>query len=157
MQIRTWEMHARAEQGVAAHWAYKDRDPNAGDLPWLNRIVDWQSETSDPDEFMQRLKVDLEQDEVFVFTPKGKVVTPPVDATPIDFAYAIHTEVATPASGPGRAGWCRSTCRPRRHHRDLHLQGGGRGPVTGLAADRERQCRAPRSASGSPGSGGGRH
>jgi GTP diphosphokinase / guanosine-3',5'-bis(diphosphate) 3'-diphosphatase len=93
VQIRTWEMHARAEQGVAAHWAYKDRDPNQGDLPWLNRIVDWQSETSDPDEFMQRLKVDLEQDEVFVFTPKGKVVTLPVDATPIDFAYAIHTEV----------------------------------------------------------------
>ncbi len=93
VQIRTWEMHARAEQGVAAHWAYKDRDPNAGDLPWLNRIVDWQSETSDPDEFMQRLKIDLEQDEVFVFTPKGKVVTLPVDATPIDFAYAIHTEV----------------------------------------------------------------
>ena len=62
VQIRTWEMHARAEQGVAAHWAYKDRDPNAGDLPWLNRIVDWQSETTDPDEFMQRLKIDLEQD-----------------------------------------------------------------------------------------------
>jgi GTP pyrophosphokinase len=93
VQIRTWEMHARAEQGVAAHWAYKDRDPNAADMPWLNRIVDWQSETSDPDEFMQRLKVDLEQDEVFVFTPKGKVVTLPVGATPIDFAYAIHTEV----------------------------------------------------------------
>jgi GTP diphosphokinase / guanosine-3',5'-bis(diphosphate) 3'-diphosphatase len=93
VQIRTWEMHARAEQGVAAHWAYKDRDTSAADMPWLNRIVDWQSETSDPDEFMQRLKVDLEQDEVFVFTPKGKVVTLPVGATPIDFAYAIHTEV----------------------------------------------------------------
>ncbi|MFP3899629.1 MAG: RelA/SpoT family protein [Acidimicrobiia bacterium] len=94
VQIRTWEMHARAEQGVAAHWAYKDRDPkDAGDLPWLNRIVDWQSETTDPDEFMQKLKIDLEQDEVFVFTPKGKVVTLPMGATPIDFAYAIHTEV----------------------------------------------------------------
>ena len=93
VQIRTWEMHGRAEQGVAAHWAYKDRDTNSVDMPWLNRIVDWQSETSDPDEFMQRLKIDLEQDEVFVFTPKGKVVTLPVDATPIDFAYAIHTEV----------------------------------------------------------------
>ncbi len=93
VQIRTWEMHARAEQGVAAHWAYKDRDPKDSDLPWLNRIVDWQSETTDPDEFMQRLKIDLEHDEVFVFTPKGKVVTLPVGATPIDFAYAIHTEV----------------------------------------------------------------
>jgi GTP pyrophosphokinase len=96
VQIRTVEMHARAEQGVAAHWAYKDRDGNGGgdtDLVWLNRIVDWQQETSDPDEFMTRLKVDLEQDEVFVFTPKGKVVTLPVGATPIDFAYSIHTEV----------------------------------------------------------------
>jgi GTP pyrophosphokinase len=93
VQIRTWEMHARAEQGIAAHWAYKDREANVADMPWLNRIVDWQSETSDPDEFMQRLKIDLEQDEVFVFTPKGKVITLPVGATPIDFAYAIHTEV----------------------------------------------------------------
>src|ERR671919_913972 len=62
VQIRTWEMHARAEQGVAAHWAYKDGDTKSADMPWLSRIVDWQSETSDPDEFMTRLKVDLEQD-----------------------------------------------------------------------------------------------
>jgi GTP pyrophosphokinase len=94
VQIRTWEMHARAEQGVAAHWNYKEDDPKAmTDLPWLSRIVDWQQETTDPDEFMEKLKIDLEQDEVFVFTPKGKVVTLPVGATPIDFAYAIHTEV----------------------------------------------------------------
>jgi GTP pyrophosphokinase len=93
VQIRTREMHARAEQGVAAHWAYKDRDDSDTDLMWLNRIVDWQLETTDPEEFMARLKVDLEQDEVFVFTPKGKVVTLPVGATPIDFAYSIHTEV----------------------------------------------------------------
>jgi len=94
VQIRTSEMHARAEQGVAAHWQYKEGDRKAdGDLPWLNRIIDWQSETTDPDEFMQNLKIDLEQDEVFVFTPKGKVVTLPVGATPIDFAYSIHTEV----------------------------------------------------------------
>jgi GTP diphosphokinase / guanosine-3',5'-bis(diphosphate) 3'-diphosphatase len=94
VQIRTWEMHARAEQGVAAHWTYKGLDPKTiVDLPWLSRIVDWQQETTDPDEFMEKLKVDLEQDEVFVFTPKGKVVTLPVGSTPIDFAYAIHTEV----------------------------------------------------------------
>ena len=94
VQIRTWEMHARAEQGVAAHWQYKDLDGTpAADVAWLNRIVDWQSETSDPDEFMENLKIDLEQDEVFVFTPKGKVVTLAAGATPIDFAYAIHTEV----------------------------------------------------------------
>src|SRR5687767_7724918 len=95
VQIRTWEMHARAEQGVAAHWQYKDVDgaSSVADAAWLNRIVDWQSETQDPDEFMQNLKIDLEQDEVFVFTPKGKVVTLAAGATPIDFAYAIHTEV----------------------------------------------------------------
>ena len=94
VQIRTAEMHARAEQGVAAHWQYKEGEKReSGDLPWLNRIIDWQSETTDPDEFMQNLKIDLEQDEVFVFTPKGKVVTMPMGATPIDFAYSIHTEV----------------------------------------------------------------
>ncbi len=95
VQIRTWEMHARAEQGVAAHWSYKDRDPSnpAADMAWLNGIIDWQLETSDPDEFMRNLKVDLEQDEVFVFTPKGNVVTLASGATPVDFAYAIHTEV----------------------------------------------------------------
>ena len=75
VQIRTYEMHARAEQGVAAHWQYKDGSSEPADVAWLNRIIDWQSETSDPDEFMNNLKIDLEQDEVFVFTPKGKVVT----------------------------------------------------------------------------------
>jgi len=95
VQIRTWEMHARAEQGVAAHWQYKDVNGAAAsaDATWLNRIIDWQSETQDPDEFMTNLKIDLEQDEVFVFTPKGKVVTLAAGATPIDFAYAIHTDV----------------------------------------------------------------
>jgi guanosine-3',5'-bis(diphosphate) 3'-pyrophosphohydrolase len=93
VQIRTVEMHRRAEFGVAAHWSYKENDNAATDLAWLNRIVDWQSETSDPGEFMANLKTDLEQDEVFVFTPKGKVVTLPIGATPVDFAYAIHTEV----------------------------------------------------------------
>src|SRR5687767_4547585 len=95
VQIRTWEMHARAEQGVAAHWQYKDTEGAAAvaDVAWLNRIIDWQSETEDPDEFMNNLKIDLEQDEVFVFTPKGRVITLAAGATPIDFAYAIHTEV----------------------------------------------------------------
>ena len=93
VQIRTLEMHRRAEFGVAAHWNYKDNHESTADLAWLNRIVDWQQETSDPDEFMANLKVDLEQDEVFVFTPKGRVITLPKGATTIDFAYAIHTEV----------------------------------------------------------------
>jgi GTP pyrophosphokinase len=98
VQIRTTEMHARAEIGVAAHWMYKDpgADRSAASpesLAWLNRIIDWQRETADPGEFMANLRVDLDQDEVFVFTPQGEVVSLPVGATPIDFAYAIHTEV----------------------------------------------------------------
>jgi GTP diphosphokinase / guanosine-3',5'-bis(diphosphate) 3'-diphosphatase len=68
-------------------------DGNTSDIDWLNRIIDWQAEVSDPAQFMENLKTDLEQDEVFVFTPKGKVITLPVDSTPIDFAYAVHTEV----------------------------------------------------------------
>src|SRR5438105_10794163 len=92
VQIRTREMHRRAEFGVAAHWGYKEHTPDT-DTAWLQRIVDWQQETSDPREFMESLKIDLEQDEVFVFTPKGDVVTLPAQATPIDFAYSIHTEV----------------------------------------------------------------
>jgi guanosine-3',5'-bis(diphosphate) 3'-pyrophosphohydrolase len=92
VQIRTWEMNARAEYGVAAHWEYKDRRPGS-DMAWLSRIVEWQQETSDPNQFMADLKVELESDEVFVFTPKGRVVNLPVGATPVDFAYAIHTEV----------------------------------------------------------------
>ncbi|TMK89237.1 MAG: bifunctional (p)ppGpp synthetase/guanosine-3',5'-bis(diphosphate) 3'-pyrophosphohydrolase, partial [Actinobacteria bacterium] len=92
VQIRTREMHRRSEFGVAAHWGYKEHTPDT-DTAWLQRIVDWQQETSDPRAFMESLKIDLEQDEVFVFTPKGDVVTLPAQATPIDFAYAIHTEV----------------------------------------------------------------
>ena len=92
VQVRTAEMHQRAEFGVAAHFAYKRGTPT-DELAWLNRIVDWQQETSDPAQFMESLKVDLEQDEVYVFTPKGQVITMEKGATPIDFAYAVHTEV----------------------------------------------------------------
>jgi guanosine-3',5'-bis(diphosphate) 3'-pyrophosphohydrolase len=92
VQIRTREMHQRAEWGVAAHWAYKDGAPGA-DIDWLNRIIDWQEDVSDPAHFMESLKTDLEQDEVFVFTPKGRVITLPVGSTTVDFAYAVHTEV----------------------------------------------------------------
>ena len=92
VQLRTREMHQRAEFGVAAHFAYKIGSPT-DELAWLNRLVDWQQDTSDPAEFMETLKVDLEQDEVYVFTPKGRVITMAKGATPIDFAYAVHTEV----------------------------------------------------------------
>ena len=87
-------MHERAETGVASHYAYKDGEGDSTvDLPWLTRIVDWEKETSDPGEFMDNLKVDLDQEEVFVFTPQGAVTTLPAGSTPIDFAYAIHTDV----------------------------------------------------------------
>ena len=92
VQIRTREMHQRAEWGVAAHWAYKD-GVSAQDIDWLNRILDWQADSADPAQFMDNLKTDLEQDEVFVFTPKGKVIELPIGSTPVDFAYAIHTEI----------------------------------------------------------------
>jgi GTP diphosphokinase / guanosine-3',5'-bis(diphosphate) 3'-diphosphatase len=92
VQIRTREMHHRAEWGVAAHWAYKDGS-SAQDIDWLNRIIDWQAEVSDPAQFMESLKTDLEQDEVFAFTPKGRVITLPIQSTPVDFAYAVHTEI----------------------------------------------------------------
>src|SRR6201986_4091353 len=91
-QIRTVEMHNRAERGIAAHWGYKER-ASASDIAWLQRIVDWQEETADPNEFLASLKLDLEQDEVFVFTPKGDGMTLPTGATPVDFASSTQTEV----------------------------------------------------------------
>ncbi len=91
-QIRTLEMHNRAERGIAAHWGYKEK-ATASDIAWLTRIVDWSTESTDPVEFLETLKLDLETDEVFVFTPKGDVMTLPVHATPVDFAYSIHTEI----------------------------------------------------------------
>ncbi|MDZ7733420.1 MAG: TGS domain-containing protein [Acidimicrobiia bacterium] len=93
VQIRTAEMHGRAEYGIAAHWSYKDGSPRRGHRLAATDASTGSHETSDPGEFMANLKVDLEQDEVFVFTPKGDVVTLPAGATPVDFAYAIHTEV----------------------------------------------------------------
>ena len=152
VQIRTQEMHRRAEFGVAAHWGYKEREP-ADDMLWLQRMVDWQQETSDPGEFMEALKIDLEEDEVFVFTPKGKVITLAAGATPVDFAYAIHTDVGHRCIGArvnGRLVPLDSGARLGRHGRDLHQQGRGRGPEPRLAAVRRaRRRRRPRSASGS--------
>jgi guanosine-3',5'-bis(diphosphate) 3'-pyrophosphohydrolase len=98
VQIRTQEMHQRAEWGVASHWAYKDT-ATENDIDWLNRIIDWQGEVSDPRQFLEILKTDLEQDELFVFTPKGRVITLPVLSTPVDFAYAVHTEVGHSCMG----------------------------------------------------------
>jgi len=96
VQIRTEEMHHMAEEGIAAHWKYKDGPVSAQDeqrLAWLRQVVEWQRDVSDPAEFLSTLKIDLYPEEVYTFTPKGKVVVLPREATPIDFAYSIHTEV----------------------------------------------------------------
>ena len=98
VQIRTEEMHRVAEEGIAAHWKYKAgegvvtaRDEER--LNWIRQLVDWQKEMTDPNEFLSSLKMDLYPDEVYTFTPKGKVVVVPADGTPVDFAYTVHTEV----------------------------------------------------------------
>ena len=98
VQIRTEEMHRIAEEGIAAHWKYKAgggavtaRDEER--LNWIRQLVEWQKEMTDPNEFLSSLKMDLYPDEVYTFTPKGKVVVVPADGTPVDFAYTIHTEV----------------------------------------------------------------
>src|SRR5256886_11304695 len=96
VQIRTEEMHKIAEEGIAAHWKYKDGPVSAQDehrLGWLRQVVEWQRDVSDPNEFLSTLKIDLYPEEVYTFTPKGKVVVLPRDSTPIDFAYSVHTEV----------------------------------------------------------------
>lgn len=98
IQIRTREMHQRAEWGVAAHWAYKG-DDETPDIDWLNRIIDWQSDIADPTQFMESLKSDLDQDEIFVFTPKGRVVGLPLGSCPVDFAYSVHTEIGNACIG----------------------------------------------------------
>jgi guanosine-3',5'-bis(diphosphate) 3'-pyrophosphohydrolase len=103
IQIRTPEMHQRAEFGVAAHWKYKQRvnsgkgaeavEQKDSDMAWLAHISDWQAETSDPGEFLESLRFEIGAKEVYVFTPQGKVIGLPAGATPVDFAYAVHTEV----------------------------------------------------------------
>lgn len=111
LQIRTFDMHRRAEYGIAAHWKYKQeavagtskvraetprttgKDDHLNDMAWLRQLLDWQKETEDPGEFLESLRFDLSRNEVFVFTPKGDVIALPAGATPVDFSYAVHTEV----------------------------------------------------------------
>ncbi len=107
LQIRTHEMHQRAEFGVAAHWKYKERMNGGGrgstsiapgaqtetDMAWLAHLSDWQAETADPGEFLDSLRFEIGAKEVYVFTPKGKVIGLPSGATPVDFSYAVHTDI----------------------------------------------------------------
>lgn len=97
IQIRTQEMHFRAEYGVAAHWKYKEQSgrttTSEEDLAWVKHLTDWQADTQDPREFLDSLRFEIGAKEVYVFTPKGKVIGLPANASPVDFAYAVHTEV----------------------------------------------------------------
>jgi guanosine-3',5'-bis(diphosphate) 3'-pyrophosphohydrolase len=97
IQIRTQEMHRIAEEGVAAHWKYKDGKPSSGDddqrITWMRQLIEWSQELQEPGEFLSTLRVDLAPVEVYAFTPKGRVLELPRGATPVDFAYTVHTEV----------------------------------------------------------------
>ena len=108
VQIRTEEMHKMAEEGIAAHWKYKDGSPVSAEdeqrLTWLRQVMEWQQDVKDPSEFLSTFKVDLYPEEVYTFTPKGKVVVLPRDASAIDFAYAIHTEVGHTCVGAKENG-----------------------------------------------------
>jgi GTP pyrophosphokinase len=101
IQIRTHEMHRRAEFGIAAHWKYKsgNRGANEPEMAWLKQLHEWQKETADPEEFLESLRFDLGTPEVFIFTPKGSVIALPAGSTPIDFAYAVHTEIGNRCVG----------------------------------------------------------
>ena len=102
IQIRTYEMHSRAEFGIAAHWKYKDGSQSGTHTPemlWLKQLHDWQKETEDPSEFLEALRFDLGSPEVFVFTPKGSVIALPGGSTPVDFAYSVHTDVGNRCAG----------------------------------------------------------
>jgi len=103
VQIRTHGMHRVAEQGIASHWGYKDGEEVTAEdhqrIAWLRSLIEWARETGDPSEFLSTLRVDLYPDEVYTFTPKGKVIALPRGATPVDFAYAIHTEVGHQCTG----------------------------------------------------------
>ncbi len=141
IQIRTQEMHRVAEEGIAAHWKYKEGKTGAVEgeeqFRWLRQLIDAQSDIKDAREFLTSLKVDLYPDEVYCFTPKGEVITLPRDATPIDFAYAIHTRNRPPVrrreskqphcSAPAQA-------QERRGCRDHHVE--GRQPQSRLACVR---------------------
>lgn len=103
VQIRTWDMHRVAEVGIAAHWKYKEGINEIKDsdnkFAWLRQLLEWQKDTRDENEFMETLKIDLFTDEVFVFTPKGDVMNLPVDSTPVDFAYLIHSAIGNKMIG----------------------------------------------------------
>ena len=163
MQIRTFAQHRRAEYGVAAHWKYKE-DGRAGrdteksgdldDMTWVRQLLDWQSEVEDPGEFLESLRFEINRAEIYVFTPRGDVIALPAGATPVDFAYAVHTEVGHHTIGArvnGRLVPLESTLENGDVVEVFTSKAAERRAVAGLAGLRAgRRGRARRSGSGSP-------
>jgi ppGpp synthetase/RelA/SpoT-type nucleotidyltranferase len=152
VQIRTQSMHRDAELGIAAHWKYKsgklEADADDSKFAWLRQLVERHRDVTDPNEFIETVKVDLFPDEVFVFTPRGDVIGLPVGATPVDFAYAIHSEVGDSCAGredQRQAGVAAPQARRWRHGRDLDPRAPAAAARTGSTSS-SRARRAARSA-----------
>ncbi|MBT8405103.1 MAG: bifunctional (p)ppGpp synthetase/guanosine-3',5'-bis(diphosphate) 3'-pyrophosphohydrolase [Gemmatimonadetes bacterium] len=131
IQIRTEEMHRLAEYGIAAHWKYKEgggggRDEVDEALTWFRQVLEWQQDTNEPEEFMEFLRMDLFQGEIFVFTPKGEVKQLPTGATPIDFAFAVHTEVGLHCAGAKVNGRIAPLSRELRNGDSVEIMTNGR-------------------------------
>ena len=143
VQIRTHEMHHTAEYGIAAHWRYKEtRGTHSGagasvdEMAWMRQLLDWQREAGDAGEFLDNLRYEMAHSEIFVFTPKGDIHTLPAGSTPVDFAYAVHTEVGHHCIGAkvdGRLVAAGAQALQRAIRRDLHLEGAERRAEPGLA------------------------
>jgi GTP pyrophosphokinase len=149
VQIRTEEMHRTAEYGIAAHWRYKDGAPRTDEvdeaLSWFRQVLEWQQDASEPEEFMEFLKMDLFLGEIFVFTPKGEVKQLPVGATPIDFAFAVHTEVGLRCAGAKVNGRIAPLSRELRNGDTVEIltsprQTPSRDWLTFVKTSRARQC-----------------
>ena len=156
VQIRTQEMHRTAEYGIAAHWLYKTRRQRPDELDqhlgWFRQLLELQQDTHTPEEFLEFLKIDLYQDEIFVFTPQGDVKRLPKGATPIDFAFHVHTEVGLHVPGrqdqrPDRAAAPRA--QERRHGRDPHRRRSAQAEPRLAEPRAHRRARGTRSSSGS--------
>jgi guanosine-3',5'-bis(diphosphate) 3'-pyrophosphohydrolase len=125
IQIRTRDMHRTAEYGIAAHWRYKEETENSDELDrhlnWFRQVLELQMDAKTPDEFLEFLKLDLYQDEIFVFTPTGDVIQLPKGATPIDFAFAVHTEVGLHCAGAKVNGRIAPLSRPLRNSETIEI------------------------------------
>ena len=150
-QVRTAEMHSVAESGIAAHWLYKEGRPQEERederFNWLRQLLEWQKEVLDPKEYMHTLRTDLFQEEVYVFTPNGRVIELPRDATPVDFAYLIHTDIGNHCArrqGERKDGSPQAAAGKRRDCRDHHLAPSKTQPgLVEICQDRARTVQDP--------------